>query len=109
MMDHLLLFLNMSGGEILVIIVVAYLVLGPKKIPEVARMIGKGINELRRATDDIKSEFTKEMNNFKKDVNVNLKDPFIPNAYKRASSPSTEASTIREDKNENTATKEDLK
>jgi Tat protein translocase TatB subunit len=108
-MESFFLFLNMSGGEILLIIIVAYLVLGPKKIPEVARMIGKGINDLRRATDDIKSEFTKEMNNFKKDVNVNLKDPFIPDAYKRGSSPSQEASPIREEKKENPGTEPELK
>ena len=82
-MNNMLLFLNMSGGEILVIVLVAYLVLGPKKIPEVARMIGKGINELRRATDDIRTEITREVNNIKKEANLNIKDPFIPDAYKR--------------------------
>jgi len=84
-MSNILLFLNMSGGEILVIVVVAYLILGPKKIPEIARTIGKGINELRRATDDIRNEFTKEMNKVKRDVNVNLKDTIIPDAYKKSS------------------------
>lgn len=77
----------MSGGEILVIVLVAYLVLGPKKIPEVARMIGKGMNELRRATDDIRTEITREVNNIKKEANLDLKDPFIPDAYKRPANP----------------------
>ena len=70
----MLLFFNISGGEILVIVIVVYLVFGPKKIPEFARMLGKGINELRRATDDIKREFNREVNNVKKDINVD--DPF---------------------------------
>ena len=73
-MNSILLFLNMSGGEILVIVLVAYLVLGPKKIPEVARMVGKGINELRRATDDIRTEITREVNNIKKEANLDFKD-----------------------------------
>lgn len=79
----MMMFLNMSGGEILVIVLVAYLVLGPKKIPEVARMVGKGINDLRRATDDIRSEFTREVNNFKRDANLDITDTVIPDAYKR--------------------------
>lgn len=54
------LFLNISGGEILVILVVVYLIFGPKKIPELARMVGKGINELRRATNEIKREINLE-------------------------------------------------
>ncbi|MEZ5083204.1 MAG: twin-arginine translocase TatA/TatE family subunit [Bacteroidales bacterium] len=77
-MNNILLFLNISGGEILVILVVVYLVLGPKKIPELARMLGKGINELRRATNDIKREITKEMSGIKKEMNlddIDLKDP----------------------------------
>ena len=77
----MILFLNMSGGEILLIVLVAYLVLGPKKIPEIARMVGKGINDLRRATDDIRSEFTREVNNIKRDANLDFKDPIIPDAY----------------------------
>jgi len=102
-MNQFLLFLNISGGEILVILVVVYLVFGPKKIPELARMVGKGINELRRATDDIKKEFNKEVSSIKKDtdvdLNIDLKDPLgikktvndviNPNTVKRDSSPKT--------------------
>ncbi|MBN2174523.1 MAG: twin-arginine translocase TatA/TatE family subunit [Bacteroidales bacterium] len=75
-MDNFLLFFNISGGEILVIIAVVYLVFGPKKIPEFARMIGKGLNELRRATQDIRDEITREANKIKDDVNLDIKDPF---------------------------------
>jgi sec-independent protein translocase protein TatB len=46
--------------ELILILVIALLILGPKKLPEVARTIGKGLGELRRATDGIK-----------KSVNVN--------------------------------------
>jgi TatA/E family protein of Tat protein translocase len=76
-MGSVLLFLNISGGEILVILIVVYLVFGPKKIPELARMVGKGINELRRATNEIKNEITKETSVIKKDlgVDIDLNDP----------------------------------
>ena len=68
----MLLFLNISGGEILVILVVVYLVFGPKKIPELARMLGKGINEMRRATNEIKDEINREINKAKKDINLDI-------------------------------------
>jgi len=42
--------------ELLVILVVALLVLGPKRLPEVAKALGKGLAELRRATTDITDE-----------------------------------------------------
>ena len=74
-MNHLLLFFNISGGEILIIIIVIYLVFGPKKIPEFARMLGKGINEMRRATNDIRSEITREANKVKSDIGIDIDDP----------------------------------
>jgi Tat protein translocase TatB subunit len=42
--------------ELLVILVVALLVLGPKRLPEVARALGKGLAELRRATSGLTDE-----------------------------------------------------
>ena len=42
--------------ELLVILVVALLVLGPKRLPELARALGKGLAEFRRATADVTSE-----------------------------------------------------
>jgi TatA/E family protein of Tat protein translocase len=44
--------------ELLVILVIALLVLGPKKLPEVARSLGRGMNEFRRASSDLRREFT---------------------------------------------------
>lgn len=75
-MNNFLLFFNISGGEILLIIIVIYLVFGPKKIPEFARMIGKGINEMRRATNDIRNEITREANKVKSDIGIDIDDPF---------------------------------
>ncbi|MGD9765346.1 MAG: Sec-independent protein translocase protein TatB [Candidatus Binatia bacterium] len=42
--------------ELLVILVVALLVLGPKRLPEVAKALGKGLAEFRRATADVTEE-----------------------------------------------------
>ena len=43
--------------ELLVILVVALVVLGPKRLPEVARSLGKAMAEFRRQTTDIIDEF----------------------------------------------------
>ena len=43
--------------ELLVILVVALVVLGPKRIPDIARSLGKGLAEFRRVTGDITQEF----------------------------------------------------
>src|SRR5882724_2096215 len=43
--------------ELLVILVVALVVLGPKRLPEVARTLGKAMAEFRRQTTDIMDEF----------------------------------------------------
>lgn len=45
---------NMS--EILLILIVALIVIGPKRLPEVARALGRGLTEFRRALNDVKEE-----------------------------------------------------
>jgi Tat protein translocase TatB subunit len=44
--------------ELLVILVVALLVLGPKRLPEVARSLGRGMAEFRRASSELRSTLT---------------------------------------------------
>ncbi len=54
-----LLFLDVGAGELLLILLVAFLLFGPKKIPEIARAIGKGMYQLNKATNGIKEEIEK--------------------------------------------------
>lgn len=44
--------------ELMVIMVVALLVLGPRRLPEVAKALGKALAEFRRATSDITEELS---------------------------------------------------
>ncbi len=46
-------------SELLVILVIALIFIGPKHLPEIAKGLGRAINEFRRATDDIKKEVQK--------------------------------------------------
>jgi len=43
--------------ELLVILVIGLLVLGPKRLPELARSLGRGLAEFRRASTDMRREF----------------------------------------------------
>ena len=43
--------------ELVVIFLVALIFLGPKQLPEVAKLLGKALAEFRKATDDISAEF----------------------------------------------------
>ncbi len=53
--------LGMSGTELVIILALALLLLGPDQLPSVAKMLGKGMREIRKATDDLKSTFEQEM------------------------------------------------
>lgn len=64
-----LLFLDVSGGELLVIILVVFLVFGPSKMPEIARKMGKWMNELKRASNQITREFRQETSGIRNEIN----------------------------------------
>lgn len=67
--------LFISGGEIFIVFVVALLLFGANKIPEIARGLGKGMREFKKATDDIKKEINDSSNNIAEDIN-DMKDTF---------------------------------
>jgi Tat protein translocase TatB subunit len=48
---------GIGGTELIVIFAIALIVLGPKRLPELARSLGKGIAEFRRASMDLRREF----------------------------------------------------
>jgi sec-independent protein translocase protein TatA len=48
--------MNVGPGEILVILIVALLVFGPKRLPEVGRQVGSALRELRKIQDSVRGE-----------------------------------------------------
>lgn len=46
--------------ELIVILVIALIVIGPQKLPDLARSLGKGLAEFRRATEDFKQNVEDE-------------------------------------------------
>src|SRR3954471_18748604 len=47
--------------EIAFIVIVALLIFGPKKLPEIGRTLGRGMSEFRRATDELKRSINTEL------------------------------------------------
>ncbi|MCD4834737.1 MAG: twin-arginine translocase TatA/TatE family subunit [Bacteroidales bacterium] len=60
-------FLFISGQEIFIILLIVLLLFGANKIPEIARGLGKGMREFKKAIDDIKREMNDHTNDLKKD------------------------------------------
>ena len=50
-------------GEIVVLFILALLIFGPKKLPELGKTFGKGMAEFKRASNELKSTFQREMDN----------------------------------------------
>lgn len=55
-------FLNMGGGEIMLILAVVLLLFGGKKLPELARGLGKGLRDFKDASDGVKREIHRNIN-----------------------------------------------
>jgi len=59
-----------SGAEIAFIIFIVLMVFGADKVPEIARGLGKGMRQIKDATNDIKSEITKSAKDQGLDVDI---------------------------------------
>ena len=58
-MNTPLAFMNLGGQEMIVIFVIILLLFGAKKIPELARGLGKSMGEFKRAREDFEREITR--------------------------------------------------
>lgn len=52
---------GLSMTELLVVLAVALLVIGPKQLPQLAKTLGKTLRDVRRATDDLRDTFEREV------------------------------------------------
>jgi sec-independent protein translocase protein TatA len=60
--------LTIGAPEMVVIFLLALILFGPKKLPELGRTIGKAITEFRRASTDLKASFEREMQNLERET-----------------------------------------
>ncbi|HEY3853628.1 MAG TPA: twin-arginine translocase TatA/TatE family subunit [Verrucomicrobiae bacterium] len=61
-MNPIFALFNLGGGEIILILAVVLLMFGAKKLPELARGLGQGIKEFKKATSDMTNEMHTAMN-----------------------------------------------
>lgn len=67
--------------ELVVILIVALLVIGPKRLPDIAKALGKGVSEFRRAMDGVKEELN--VDELRKDAG-DLKDSLLYGSKEKA-------------------------
>lgn len=66
-----LLFNDVDGYEVLVIILVVLIFFGPKSIPGIAKTLGRALFSIRTASEELKNEIRKSGVDIKKDLNIN--------------------------------------
>ncbi|KFA93342.1 Sec-independent protein translocase protein TatB [Archangium violaceum] len=69
---------NIGAGELILIVVVALLVLGPQKLPEFARTIGKFVREFRRQTDEVRTVVEREFYKMDQEIQDEPRPPVHP-------------------------------
>jgi TatA/E family protein of Tat protein translocase len=65
-----MIFGNFGPQEFILIFLVALVLFGPKKLPEIARTVGKALSEFRRASNELKATFDREMKNMEAESGV---------------------------------------
>jgi sec-independent protein translocase protein TatB len=65
---------GIGSTELIVILIVALLVLGPKKLPEIAKSLGKGMAEFRRMSTDVKRTIEMEADRTEKEEKKKVKE-----------------------------------
>jgi sec-independent protein translocase protein TatA len=66
--------MGFSGGEFFLIIVVILVLFGADKIPELVRSFGKGMNEFKKAADEIKRELSESTNDIRQELTESVLD-----------------------------------
>ena len=57
---------NLGFGEMILLAAIALIFIGPKQLPEIARVVGRMLNEFKRASEDLTGSFVKSRDNVDK-------------------------------------------
>ena len=82
--------LDIGLSELLIIMAVALIVLGPKKLPEVARSLGRGLAQFRRASEDLRRSILVEDELLERERSAEAL-PYSSAAHRRSDPPVDEA------------------
>lgn len=67
--------MNLGFSEMVFLFVLALLIFGPKKLPEIGRQIGRFMNEFKRASNEFRSQIESEINAIESDVKPQILPP----------------------------------
>lgn len=98
---------QLGFSEMLMIFVIALLVFGPKKLPELGKSLGKGIREFKKATEELKSnwedhvkDIAEPLNDMKRDIHSmgqSIKTDVYNHMEKAIEAPKSEAPESKEE------------
>ena len=69
---------RMSFSETVFLFFLALIIFGPKKLPEIARQVGKYLNELKRASNEFKAQIEQEIAHLETDTKQTILPPSYP-------------------------------
>lgn len=67
--------MDLGFGEMVFLFVLALLIFGPRKLPEIGRQIGRFMNEFKRASSEFKAQIESEINAIETDVKPQILPP----------------------------------
>jgi len=59
---------GLGAGEILIILVIAFLLFGPKQLPEIGRQVGKAVKSFKDTAEDLRKSVEPELNILQQEV-----------------------------------------
>jgi TatA/E family protein of Tat protein translocase len=71
-------FMNLGFPEMIFIFLLALIIFGPKKLPEIGRQIGRALNEFKRASNEFKSQIESEISQLEVEPNRQILPPSDP-------------------------------
>lgn len=81
--------------ELILIFIVALIVFGPKKLPEIGKSLGKGLGEFKKASDDFKQSIQREVDGLKEEAKLEPPAAPAPPAVPPAPAPPPADSTVK--------------
>ena len=61
---------GLGAGEILIILIIAFLLFGPKQLPEIGRQVGKAVKGFKETADDLRKTVEPEINMIQQEVKM---------------------------------------
>lgn len=74
MTNNFILFLNLGGGEVVLIVFVILMLFGGKGIPNIARTLGKGMREFKDAANGLQKDIQESTGNITEQINEQIQE-----------------------------------